>query len=491
MNILKKTYSKIKVLLYDYKLYLYSLISLLFFGIFSKIEFATDTYCVFAKQASEMISHFLTQGRFVTALVHFVVTSLKLDNTVVYMMSFISSIICLVLSLFILDKIFSKKCNNKIILPIAIILTVLNIFSIELYLFLEKGILILSILCCVIAFYYITKYVDTKKKKFPLLALFFMTIATMCYQGTLALFVALSVLYCLIEFKNFKKLFFEHIVIALCYGIPAVLNYIIVIVFGNNRVSGTYNFVDSLSKIISGLVYLFKSTFKILPSYIFVFFIIALLIIGLYKSYKNKNYMIISSLCYLGIVVVLTSTFPQFLQSTDNVSFAPRNCFTIASIIGIFLLYISCTCEINSILEKIIVVSCVGYLLIQYTNFQNIARDRYIVNYMDYYYSLLIKDKIERYENENDSYINKVVIYTDDSVEYTYPNVFVSGDTNLKATYPVWARVNYLEYYLNRNLEEVNPSENIYTENFKDKFNKLYNDDQIVIDNDTLHIFVY
>ncbi len=67
----------------------------------------------------------------------------------------------------------------------------------------------------------------------------------------------------------------------------------------------------------------------------------------------------------------------------------------------------------------------------------------------------------------------------------------MNGDTNIKAFYPEWSRLNAINYYLNRKLENVEKDEKIEEDYFKDKIWEYYNDEQIIIVGDTVHMFIY
>ena len=155
---------KLKETLKDKKLWIFFIIVIAFFGIFIKMEYATDTYCVFTASTKSMAEHFLKSGRFVTALAEIVLAFLNIGNEMTYILSFLLAIICTVISVYKLYKIFEDEVPSKILLGIAVVMIIINTFSIELYLFLEKGILMLSVLLCVLAFENMVKFFKGSKK---------------------------------------------------------------------------------------------------------------------------------------------------------------------------------------------------------------------------------------------------------------------------------------------------------------------------------------
>lgn len=486
---------KIRKTVKDNKFWIFVLVVIAFFGIFIKMDYATDTYCVFGTPASQMIEHFIKSGRFVTALLQAILVALHVGNTVSYTLSFMLAIICSVLSIYKLYKIFEKDISSKIIAGIAAILIIINAFSIELYLFLEKGILMLSVLLCVLAFENMVKFFEGKKKAI-LYAFIYMLIANFSYQGTVALFVALCCLYIVKHTKDIKTFIVNNVTTAICYGIPALINYLMVrFVFGNTRVSAEYNLLLSIQKIMMNTKEMLISTYKIMPKYFFIVMFAMLIIIGIISIITKKDSVkrkiwLVAGLVYVIVATFVVTIFPQIMQSTASIGFAPRSTYAFASLLGIILVYIFMNTTTKNVIEKFLIVLLVGYLSIQYTSFANIARDRYIVNYMDYYQFLQIQEIVEKYEKETGNMITKIATYQNNP-QGTYPDIFISGDINLKATCPSWSRIDYLEYYFGRTLEEVNQSEEIYNKYFKDKDWKFFDENQIVLVDDTLHIYVY
>lgn len=178
------------------------------------------------------------------------------------------------------------------------------------------------------------------------------------------------------------------------------------------------------------------------------------------------------------------------MQSTNSIGFAPRSTYTFASLIGIVLVYTFINTKPKVLTKNILSILLITYLLIQYTSFQNIARDIYTLNYMDYNQFLQIREIVENYEKETGNAITKIATYKKEP-QGTYPGIFISGDINLKAMCPDWSRVDYLEYYFGRTLEEIEQSEEIYNMYFKDKDWEFFNKEQIVLKDDIMHIYVY
>ena len=64
------------------------LITLVFFGIFIKMDYATDTYSVLGSSPKEIFDHFMLSGRFVTAFLWGGVNVLNFGDYLIYFCSF-------------------------------------------------------------------------------------------------------------------------------------------------------------------------------------------------------------------------------------------------------------------------------------------------------------------------------------------------------------------------------------------------------------------
>ncbi len=495
---------KLSKIFKDKKLYLIALITILFFGILIKLEFATDTYCVFATSKKQYCEFFLYSGRFVSAMFLACTDILKFNENMIYLSSYILAIISTIVSIYILYNIFKRDIKKDLIALLVSILIIINVFSIELYLFLEKGVLMLSVLLCVCAFKRFVKYLEENKKINLIWCFILMLIANFSYQGTVGLFVALSTIYIIKYSDKFSKFIKNNIVCAICYGIPALVNYLVVkLIFNNSRVSGERNIIESINKICKMTKDFLLNTFNIIPKYVFFIVLSICIICCLILIIKKKNnakqkLLLILKVMYIVFGTYIVAVAPQIMQSTESIGFAPRNTYTFASIIGILIAFIymefikdNIEIKINKIINYLLVTISIILLFIQYIGFTNIEKNRYIGNYIDYLNVIQIKEKVEKYEEDTGIEVNKVAFYTQNGTTCNYPSLFTNGDINIKATSTSWSRMDYLRYYLNIKLDEVATNEDIYNKYFKDKKWQSYSENQIIIINDTIHMCLF
>ena len=229
-----------------------------------------------------------------------------------------------------------------------------------------------------------------------------------------------------------------------------------------------------------------------MPQYMFLAIFCILVAIGFICAIKEKKKVLgkLAGGTYLVVATFITTIFPQIMQSTDSIGFAPRSTYAFASILGLIVLYILIHKKPSVMIQRILMVVLIFYLGVQYINFENISIDRYSLNYTDYYQFLQIQEIIDAYETETGKKITKVANYQDNS-EGGYPQLFISHDINVKAMWPDWSRIDFLEYYFDRDFQEVEKSQEVYEQYFKEKNWRFFSKEQVVLIDETMHLFIY
>ena len=490
----------------DFKsLAFFLIVVLIFFGILVNIEYATDTYSVFTAGAKEDIIHFLGSGRFVTAFVTAIARVLLLSEGQVYIVSYIIAILCLVISLYEMNKMIQEDIKSGTISRIISLLIILNVFVIELFLFIEKGILIFSILMNVYAIKYLRSFLREKNKKDILKVLIFMFLANGSYQGTVGLFIAVSLVYIIKYSKKTKEFITNNVITAVCYAIPAILDLIIAKVFAGDRVSGKVILTESLAKVFSGTKNMI-ATYNIIPKYIFPIFVTLIIIAILYKVITSKQetkskVLQLLAVCYIIVGTLVAALAPQLLQNTASIWMVPRSTYAFASLIGILMLYLFGTFKDIDVTEKTgshsvlnlknaTITLSIIFIAIQYYNFTKIEISRYKLNEADKQVTMQIIDSINKYETETGKTITNIAIYQDKNISYTYKDIFITGDMNVKAYFPDWATKSIIKYYSQREVNFIDGNEDIATK-FKENDWNTFDKEQLIFDNDTLHLCFY
>ena len=481
----------------------YTAITLIFFGMLIKLEYATDTYSVFNFSGEEIYTHFAGLGRFVSAVIGKFVKSVNMPENIIYIFSYLLAIICAILSQYKLNKIIEKDVESRLFQVLIPTLIILNPFSIELFLFIEKGIMWFGILMCILALENLIKYLDVQKdnenflkdnflNKYLIYALLFMFIANCSYQGIVGIFVAISTVYLIKYSKNIKQFLINNIIVGFIYAIPASLDFILMkLLFKANRVNGEIVLSKSIEKIYSNTINMFKYMYNLLPKYVFILAILFTFAVFCYKIWKDKNKIIeILKFVYIILGVTLIAVLPQIMQSTEAIWFMPRSTYCFASLYGILILYLFMNYNMKNISKTVILCISIILIFLQLKSFIKIEKDRYLLNNQDYQISMQIIDKINKYEEETENKIDKIEVYQDSSLKYTYDDIFVTGDMNIKSYSSDWSTVAILNYYLKRNLKLIKQQE-YEKQKFLEKNWDEFSEEQIMFKDDILILCNY
>ena len=491
------THNKIKEIFERKEIYIFSIITILFFGAFSILQYAPDTYSVFTDNLRNTVIHFLSCGRFVTgAFTYFFIRVLNLSNEKFYILSYSIAILCTIISLYRLNQLLKKDIKNEIVSMLVTILIIINPFSIELFMYVEKGIMIFSVLLCVLTVEQIEKFFNSKNKKSLIFAIIYMFIANCCYQGTVGVFVTISLIYVIKFSKNIKSFLINNIIIAITYGIPAAINFLLVrFSFNNARVNGEIILSESFSKLINGTKRMIIDAYDLLPKYFFLICIFILLGIIIYKAIsqkenRNKKIIQIAGGFYLLAGSWFVTVAPQMLQDTNSIWFVARSSYPMASIIGILIFYIFMQFDISNLQNKVMYIFMTLLLIIQYNYFITFTTHNYIGNYMDKTITLEIYSMIQEYERETGNKIEKISIYKDASSQYSYPGLKASGDMNTKAYAPEWCVSRILELYTDRDFEVIE-NDTAKKEEFSKSNWEYFNEGQVIFEENVMHLCVF
>ena len=217
---------------------IFSIIVIILFGKLYKMEYATDTYQVFNFSEQEVYNQFASSGRFVSAIVFKFAKKIGMKEQTIYAISFVLAILCMILSLVKMYKIIKIDINSKVLKILIPILIVPNFFSIELFLFIEKGIMIFGILMCIIGIENVIKFWKTSNKKYLFFSLISMFIANCSYQGVVGIFASVLLVYILKYSKTIKEFIKNNLIIGTIYSIPAIIDYLLVkFLYKQNRIN--------------------------------------------------------------------------------------------------------------------------------------------------------------------------------------------------------------------------------------------------------------
>ena len=89
-------------------------------------------------------------------------------------------------------------------------------------------------------------------------------------------------------------------------------------------------------------------------------------------------------------------------------------------------------------------------------------------------------NQIELYEKQSGKKVNQIAFYQDKNTQYTYSDIMVSGDINIRALSKDWVTRAITNYYSGKWLELTEINKNIQ-QNFNEKDWEQYNEKQISI----------
>ena len=471
---MKRVISGIKNINYK-DVVLFALIVLAFFGMLIQKENAIDSYTVFTINAGDSAAHFIGDGRFVTAFFTLVFSKIHLSENTIYTISTIVSFVALTSSLYIFNSIIKEHIKNEWISRVLSVITILNVFVIELLLFVEKGVLVTSILLNIIALKYFVDYLNEKKKKNLIITAVILILASGCYQGTLALFIVLSTVFIIKYSKNFKEFVINNIWIILGYGVAGVFNLTVSKLTAGTRTSGAIELGKSIEKVFNGSIEMFKTNGILTKTALIgiVVLLVIFIIAAIIKSDKKKMISILQ-LLYIFIATYIIVVAPQFLQNTESIWMVPRSTYAFASIVGIIFTFAFMHLEVKD-KGNIVLFILIAVILVtaQYVSFSKIITDRYKLNALDKAKAEEIISNIEDYEKQNNTKIDTIV-FNPTNVKYTYDGIMAIGDMNVSAFSKDWSTQAILEYYSNRSFNIINESKETYQKNIEIKENKVF-----------------
>ena len=361
-------------------------------------------------------------------------------------MSFITAIFSISMSILLMNNIIKEETRNKFLSLTVATLIIINPFSIELFLFIEKGIMNLSILFTVIATKNFIEYMKNNKKKSILKSLIFMTLAISCYQSTASLFIIISAIFIIKYSEKIKKFILNTAICSMIYGISGIINFgIVKYLYKSDRI-GKLTIILSLKRILKQSIYIITTTYKIIPNNLFAIFLIiitTIIILTIIIKSKSKKTIILNTFLIFACMIItyISAMIPHLLRDYRISQLAPRTTYAVTSLIGIIeLLYLTMHKEenvdkklkINYYYEKFwknsFIIINIIFLLIQFKCFMKIEMDHYKLNMIDKEISIQIGKIINDYETKNNIKVENISVYKDKNSPQSYErNIRIRG----------------------------------------------------------------
>ena len=117
---------KIKELMCNKNIWFFAMVTLLFFGVLFRMEFAVDSYATLTFSTEELIYQFAPLGRFMIILAGSLINLFQLKAETTYFLSYLLAVICMIVSLYKLYDLIQDEIKNELAKKIIPILIVLN-----------------------------------------------------------------------------------------------------------------------------------------------------------------------------------------------------------------------------------------------------------------------------------------------------------------------------------------------------------------------------
>ncbi len=385
----------------------------------------------------------------------------------------------------------SKLQKQKYLILLGSFLVIFNPMNLEHYAYYENIVMSFSMLLCT----KIAIEIDEGKKWHILKSIIMVIIAAISYQGTLNLFIALSILFLTLKQHKEKKHYIKQILkIVLVMSIALIVVYTSVMLINlilnkqQNRVGKIQIFSIKTAKSVINLSILAIST---LTYNLFVPFLITIIILFtvLILAYQSEPLKKIGK--YLLIILISTASciIPAYLQKNPSIS-ARMSC-AIGSLLGISIIYTVCNVNLNNKLARYLTQTMAIILVgINAFNYWNVG----IMNHKTMYYEQELAEQIgqviAKYEKDNNMIIENIAFCPNFDPVDTYLNMPKNTFTD-RALLCSYSKTHCLNYYLNKSYKIVEFDDEIYRTYFQDYKATSFEPEQVICKENTAYIYIY
>lgn len=372
-----------------------------------------------------------------------------------------------------------------ILINIILIPTIFNFMFIENMQFAECFAMSLSILLFILAAININ---DGKMIK----GLILTSIATLCYQGTIATVIVYTYVFSIVKNKKTKEII-ENLFLAGVFCILAVsINLIQIRISGkilgmtNIRMGKVTNVPYMIAWVIRGISYMIVDTAEMLPRWLLLTYIIILCLTSAVT--KKKCYIEIIGLWLISFLSAYCINF--FTLAGIN---TPRLLFVIGALIGniFIIMYVK-----TDMFEKykirflpIYIIMIIYSMITLYSYVIQINEHTKIADNCKKECEQ-INTYIEKYEQESNTTVKYIAICYDSNPTYFYDFKKYTS-LYLRPLAVEWADDSSINYYTHRKLEEIPMTRDVYKQYFEGKNWDMLNEEQFIFIGDTLYYCIY
>ncbi|MBO5286638.1 MAG: glucosyltransferase domain-containing protein [Clostridia bacterium] len=482
-------------------------------------ECSTDTYVLINEGLAEYSRLMLSNGRVITALFFYLCGLIGCNVYVFYYISFTLSLVFSALAVYQLYIVLSGHFKKNTALILSFI-TVINPLSLEYFLFIEKGMFLLSILFITFAIRFYSKFLEGKSYYILLSSLFIM-LSALIYQPLPALFVPIALSLLLVKSRDTNQLIVDTVWTVFAYGLGMGLALAVNLTVGSSsRAGGTIYPSNILKALTIGT--------PLISVLVFLGVLIALFAICIFTT-KRESKIINSevlfkflkcSFIFLGTVLAIV--LPFVFVNPEEVWLPLRIIYPLGALIGALSIFLLGKSSIFTVSEKkeaalpksrksvrdntglsygetegtngkkgkaLVALSAV-FIAFTFCLLQAMFIGRVLNNKQDRELILKIGEEIAEYEKESGIEIKYISIYYDREPTKSNPFVLKLGDSNVRALTKSWSDVNAINYYLGKDYEKLSPLLNVRLDYETYNWDSFDTEQLHFVDN-TLHLCVY
>lgn len=464
-------------------------------GIFLRFHMITDTYWNMDLGYEGYKKYPLQDGRIINYLVLTIGQVLNIPMQVYAVFMMIATLIFRCCSTYLIYQYLYKKMRTKnkeitlltkMIMLLGSFIAVFNPMIVEAFAYMEL-VMALSILLCTKA----SILINENKKYKTIMALIIVIIASIAYQGTINFFIVLSVFFFSIDEKKTIKEWIIHLlkigficIIALVLMIASIQIGAILTNTQQGRLTHELNIIQNVKSLLSISFNVIINTFGLFQKGIFIccIWVTIIMLVLIRKEIIRKilKYMLILA------IAVFSCTVPLFLQ--NGLSVSARMLMAVGAMIGLSILYVLFqNKEDKKYVQLILLVFSIIAVGVNVFNYINLGIMNIKTQKSEEQYCQKIRQSMEEYEKETGIKVTKVAIYKQKVVHLTYEDLPINTFT-IKAICAKWSDIHCLNYYTNKKLQQVAKDKKIYTTYFEAKDWNEFSKEQLLFQDDTLHL---
>lgn len=343
-------------------------------------------------------------------------------------------------------------------------ITIFNFMYLENMYFVESIAMAISVLLFMIS----ANIIVEKNRNYIVKSLMLTILGVLCYQGTIGMIFAFTMLFTILKNKNnAKQMLFDLIKCGVIALIAVFINIIVVKIVGNclnikqNRLGKSSNILNNINRIIITLPYILKSTCNLFPKNMFLIFlsILTIILVIYHERYSEEKDCILYKYILIITMAIAASCITYILTLTSFYTGRLRN--SLGALIGIIFIFLFVETSIFEKDAKAKVLKVSTYIILIFFVLTNIINYEYImlkhrsVNMIEKQQAQEIGEYIKRYERDTGINVTKIIKLPPANIVYGEDE----NDITRNALKTNWAVDGVINFYTKKNLETVNLTE--------------------------------